>query len=393
LTDKQLATAKSGEFARLYPQRQLANNSVAYTRIPDMVSFLEEWKHLYQSKSGERGIFSRVAAQTKGFENDRRDGSKIIGTNPCGEVLLRSKQLCNLTEVIVRPEDTFETLKSKVKVAATLGTWQASFTKFNYVSTTWEKNCKEEALLGVSLTGLRDHPILGQVNDTAKKWLADLKHIAIHTNKKVATKININRAAAITCVKPSGTVSLLVDSSAGAHVRQTKTGYYLRRVRLSSTDPIFKLLKDQGMEFKCEIGQSPDSCTTWVVEFPCKAPVNVRTKSIETAKEQLEYWQMLRNFWCEHNPSITITVKEDEWLYSAAWVYENFQEIGGLTFFPSSEHTYQLAPFEDIDKKTYEMLVSKFPDINFSKLSEYEKDDLTEGSKEYACVSGSCELR
>jgi len=393
LTDNQMANAKTGNFFDINGQRMLANNSVSYTRKPDIVSFLEEWKHLYKSKSGERGIFNRIAAQKKAAENQRRDETLMIGTNPCGEVLLRNKELCNLTEVVVRPDDTFETLKVKVKLATMMGTWQSSFTNFKYISKEWRDNCDDERLLGVSLTGVRDHKILGHVNDTAKKWLSDLKHVAIAQNKKTAAKLAINRSAAITCVKPSGTVSSLVDSSPGAHVRQTRTGYYIRRVRISATDPLFRMMKDQGVQFKCEVGQSPDNCNTWVLEFPCKAPKTARTKEGETTEEQLAFWKMYRDFWCEHNPSITVTVQEHEWIYAAAWVYDNFDDVGGLTFFPASDHVYQLAPYEDVDEETYNKMVKDSIQIDFTKLSEYEKEDFTEGAKEYACTSGSCELR
>lgn len=392
LTDNQLANAKMGDFYKMHPQRQLANNSVAYTRTPDIVSFIDEWKNLYRSKSGERGIFNRVAAQRKATENHRRDGSKIIGTNPCGEIIMRSKSTCNLTEVIVRPNDDFNSLKRKVQIATMLGTWQASLTNFKYVDSDWKINSREEALLGVSLSGVCDNPILGTVNDTAKKWLSDLKHVAIHTNKKIAIKIGINRAAAITCVKPSGTVSQLVDCAPGLHSRITATGYYIRRVRISVTDPLYKLMKDSGFEMKCEVGQSVESATTFVAEFPCKAPKET-FKQKRNAKEQLEFWKMYHSFWCEHNPSVTITVEENEWLETAAWVYKNFDEIGGLTFLPAADHVYQLAPFEDIDKETYDELIKKFPKIDFSKLSEYEAEDMTTGAKELACAGGACELR
>lgn len=392
LEDRIMANAKTGEFWKQNPQRQLSNNSVAYTRKPDMVSFIEEWKYLYKSKSGERGIFNRIAAQIKAGENHRRDGNLIVGINPCGEILLRSKQLCNLTEVVVRPQDDFNSLKKKVKIATMLGTWQASFTDFKYVDKEWKKNCEEEALLGVSLTGLRDHKIMGCVNDTAKKWLSELKHVAIQTNRKVATQIGINRAAAITCIKPSGTVSSLVNASPGAHTRQTKTGYYIRRVRISATDPLFSLLASQGMNFQCEVGQTYDNCSTYVLEFPECVPKGARTKEGETANEQLEYWNMLRNFWCEHNPSITISVAEDEWLDTAAWVYRHFDEICGLTFLPTSDHVYQLAPYEDIDKDTYNAMVKSMPKIDFSQLHKFEKEDFTIGGKEYACIGGACEL-
>ena len=392
LTDMQMANAKSGEFYNTAPHRAMANNSVSYTRIPDIVSFLEEWKHLYKSKSGERGIFNRVAAVAKANENNRRDGSQVIGTNPCGEILLRSKQLCNLTEVVVRPNDDFDSLKVKVKLATLLGTWQSSLTNFKYIDKKWKENCDEERLLGVSLTGSRDHLILGKVNDKAKKWLSDLKHVSIQTNKKCAAKLEINRSAAITCVKPSGTVSLLVDASPGAHVRQTKSGYYLRRVRISSEDPLFKFLKDKGLRHSCEVGQSPENCNTFVFEFPCKAPKGAKTKNGQTAQEQLEFWKMYRSFWCEHNPSITVEVQESEWLDTAAWVYNNFNEVGGLTFMPATDHIYQLAPYEDIDKDTYDQLAKELPPIDFSELTEYEKEDATQGAQELACTGGSCEI-
>jgi len=311
----------------------------------------------------------------------------------CGEVLLRSKSLCNLTEVVVKPEDDFESLKKKVKVATLLGTWQSTFTKFKFVDKEWKMNCEEERLLGVSLTGLRDHKILGSVNDTAKKWLADLKHVAIQSNKKVSSKIGINRAAAITTVKPSGTVSLLVGSSPGAHVRPTETGYYLRRVRISATDSLYELFKDAGFPMKCENGQTPDNCSTWVLEFPSQAPKGTKLKGDETAQDQLEYWKMLRNFWTEHNPSITINVCEEEWLHTAAWVYKNFDEVGGLTFLPFSDHVYPLAPYEDIDRETYEKLIKALPEISFSKLTDYENNDQTEGAKELACTGDSCEIK
>lgn len=390
LTDNQMANAKMGEFYKIHPHRQLANNSVSYSRKPDIVSFIDEWKNLYRSKSGERGIFNKVAAQKKASENNRRDGSKVIGTNPCGEILLRSKSLCNLTEVIVRPTDTFDTLKRKVQIATMIGTWQASMTNFKFADKDWKINCEEEALLGVSLSGLKDNTILNSVNDTAKKWLSDLKHVAISTNKKVAQKIGINRAAAITCVKPSGTVSQLVDCAPGAHSRITDTGYYVRRVRISVTDPLYKMLKEQGVKMKCEVGQSPDNCNTWVVEFPCKSPM--AHQGVDTALNQLQYWKMLRDFWCEHNPSITIYVAEDEWLETASWVYKNFDDVGGLSFLPASDHVYQLAPYEDISEKEYEKMLAEMPPINFTELNKYEDDDYTEGSKEYACVGDKCAI-
>jgi len=747
LTDNQMANAKMGDFWKINKQRELANNSVAYTRVPDIVSFIDEWKNLDRSKSGERGIFSRVAAQKKASENDRRDGSKVVGVNPCGEVLLTSKETCNLSEVVIRPEDTFETLKRKVIIATMIGTWQSTFTKFKYVDKEWKMNCEEERLLGVSFTGLRDHKVLGNVNDTAKKWLADLKHVAIQTNKKYAEKLGINRAAAITCVKPSGclstdslistsegilelaeigdthgedwqdhdieveqetsyekstkfhvngevptkrvhmqsgivleatpnhkfrvlqngeyqwkelremsigdclpykiggysggslqklikveppycnvkeieqpdildeklayvlglyagdgsthkkgiriagccddmvplkkvgeyisqlfnidcfiyerasgrnadvyanstfllaflkandliknktnnidipllirrspkhiiqafidglfdadgcvssrgykilctisetlarqlpivlralghtcscrlmlptetswgsamryritilkgrngamhksglgnlykdldnigmtefipdivegiedsvahtvdlevpenntyiansyvshnTVSSLVDCSPGAHTRKTKSGCYIRRVRIASNDPLAFLMQDAGMELIQEVG---GDTTRFVLEFPIKAPRGAKVLG-DSALQQLEYWRMVRNFWCEHNPSITIDVREDEWLDVAAWVYSNFEDVCGLTFMPVDDHVYQLAPYEDIDADTYRKMMKEFPEVNFGLLGEYEMEDNTEGGKEYACGGGACDI-
>ena len=393
LTDNEMSNAKIGEFWHTNPQRSLANNSVAYTRKPDIISFIDEWKNLYRSKSGERGIFSRVAAQKKAAENGRRDSSKIAGSNPCGESLLRDHGLCNLTEVVCRPDDTFETLKKKIQIATLMGTWQAGFTKFKYIDKAWKENCEEEALLGVSLTGLRDHKILGSVNDTAKKWLSDLKHVTIATNKRIAQKIGINRSAAITLVKPSGTVSLLVNCAPGAHVRPTETGYYTRRIRIAATDPLCVLMRDAGVPMKPEVGQTAENCTSWVLEFPCNAPKGARLKGQESAREQLEYWKMLRSFYCEHNPSITIYVDEDDWLDTATWVYKNFEDVGGLTFLPNTDHVYQLAPYEDIDWKTYYELNKKVPDLDFTTLSDYEKEDQTTASKELACTGDSCTLR
>lgn len=393
LSDNQMAAAKTGEFWISNSQRRLSNNSVAYTRKPDIISFIDEWKNLIQSGTGERGIFNRIAAVEKANENNRRDGSQVVGINPCGEVLLRSRGLCNLTEVVVRPNDDFDSLKRKVKIATLMGTWQAGFTDFKYIDLEWKRNAEEERLLGVSLTGTRDHPILGVVSDKTKKWLSDLKHIAIAQNKKIAQKIEINRSAAITCVKPSGTVSVLVDSAPGCHMRITKSGHYIRRIRISATDPLFKMLKAQGIPYVCEAGETPDRCSTYVLEFPAKAPKEAILKTdATTVEDQLQYWKMFKDFWCEHNPSVTIYVKEHEWLTTANWVYKNFNEIGGLTFLPDKEHIYQLPPIEDIDKETYDKMIKGFPKIDFTKLLEYEKEDQTIGARELACSGDSCAI-
>lgn len=393
LTNHQMATAKTGEFWINNSQRGLANNSVAYTRKPDILSFLEEWKKLIESNSGERGIFNRVASVNKANENGRRDGSLITGTNPCGEILLRNKQLCNLSEVVVRPGDALDDLKKKVRIAAMIGTIQSTFTHFKFVDKQWTENCEAERLLGVSLTGVRDHLILGRVNDEAKRWLSELKHVAINANKEFAALLGIPASAAVTCVKPSGTVSSLVDSAPGCHKRQTDGTKYIRRVRVSATDPLAQLLKNEGVPYHPEVGQNIENCNTFVFEFPMTAPEGSSSRKNQTAIEQLEFWKMYRDYWCEHNPSITISVRESEWIETAAWVYKNFDNVGGLSFLPHSDFVYELAPYESVDEETYNKLMSQFPkDIDFSKLSFYEKEDHTEGAKEYACVGDKCDV-
>lgn len=397
LDDQLMSTAKSGEFWNMNPQRFLANNSAIYERKPDMFTFIKEWQKIVESNSGERGIINRHALISKVKENSRRNPDNTFVLNACGETILRGEHkkggggICNLTEVVVRPSDDFESLKEKVKIATMIGTWQASFTNFKFLRPGWKINAEEERLLGVSLTGVRDHKILNHVNDTAKKWLSDLKHVAIATNKKISQKIGINRATAITLNKPSGTTSQLVNSSSGIHTRYAN--YYIRRVRISATDPLFKMLREQGVPFNYEVGQSTENCSTFVLDFPQKAPQQSVLKNDVDAIEQLNYYLMYRDFWCEHQPSATIYVKENEWLKVGSWVYDNFDKLGGITFLPSENHVYELAPYEEITKEKYEELIKKFPKIDFSKLSEYEIEDNTIGSKEYACAGGACELK
>ena len=403
LTDMRMRRAKEGEFWIQQPQRMLSNNSVAFTEKPDMMAFIEEWTALMKSGTGERGIVNRVAL--KKSVPERRDSNWEFGTNPCGEIVLRPRQFCNLTEVVVRPEDTLEDLCKKVKHATILGCLQSTLTDFKFLSEEWKKNCEEERLLGVSLTGLMDHPWL-QSRDIltmdyidgkagcypeAALWLHEMKKVAIDTAKVWSEALGINMPAAITCVKPSGTVSQLVNTASGLHPRYSK--YYIRRVRVTYTDPLCKLLMTKGVPCNPEVGQTWKDCTTVVFDFPIKSPDGSVFRNDRTALEQLEYWKMLKVYWCEHNPSVTIYVKDSEWLEVGAWVYKNWDLIGGLSFLPYDGGNYQLAPYEEITKEKYEELVKEFPqEIDYTELTRWEKEDETQGSKEYACVAGACEL-
>jgi ribonucleoside-diphosphate reductase alpha chain len=389
LNDKQIATAKSGEFWTSNPHRSMSNNSAVYAGRPDMASFMREWIMLIESGSGERGIFNRVGAVEQMKASGRREAWKDLGTNPCAEILLRDAEFCNLTEVVVRPNDNLDSLREKVRLATALGMWQATMTKFPYIRQQWRKNCEEERLLGVSLSGIMDNPVLNNINDKAKKWFADLKHTAIHEAKKWSKILEINMPAAITCVKPSGTVSQLVDCASGIHPRYAP--YYTRRVRISATDPLFSMLRDQGVPCSPELGQEAKTASTWVLEFPVASPKNAKTRCDFTALEQLEHWKMVKEFWCEHNPSITVYVDDSEWLDVGAWVYRNFDYVTGISFLPKQNHVYLLAPYEEIDEDAYMGLKESFPKIDYSQLSKYENEDNTEGAKTYACVGDSCE--
>jgi len=388
LDDVEMREAKNGQFYLQNQQRAMANNSAAYNEKPTVDVFLNEWNNLVKSGSGERGIWNRGSLKAqlpvrrwKLFEKDMHKS----GVNPCGEIVLKSKEFCNLTEVCARKEDTEETLMEKVRIGAILGTYQATLTNFGYLSPEWKKNCEEEALLGVSITGQWDCPALRNPNTFRK-----LKEVAIETNREYAARFGIRPSAAITCVKPSGNTSQLFNSSSGMHPRHAP--YYIRRVRIEGHNPIFKMLKEAGVPYFPEVGQSIDTATTFVLEFPIKAPDKSVFKDDMTAIEQLEYWKMVKENFTEHNPSTTISVGDGEWLEVANWVYSNWNLVGGLSFLPRSNHVYRLAPYEEITKEEYDDRVKKFPDIDFAKLVLYEMQDETQGAKELACVSGVCEV-
>ena len=307
-----------------------------------------------------------------------------------GEIILRDCSTCNLSEVIVRAGDSLESLRRKVKVAVMFGCWQATFTKYPFVRPLWADNCSEERLLGVSLTGIMDNPVLNNVSDRMKRWLGDLRATAISECEKWCKKLDINMSVAITTVKPSGTTSLLTDSSSGIHPRHSQ--YYIRRYRISATDPLFKMLADQGVPYQPETGQDISSASTMVLEFPTAAPKGAKTRHDFTAMQQLEHWKAVKDFWCEHNASVTISVDENEWLDTAAWVYNNFDDVCGISFLPKSNHVYLLAPYTEISKEEYKELYSKFPKIDYTQLSKYEEADNTEGSKAAACLGDRCEI-
>ena len=389
LDDREMRRAKFGQFYTNEPQRMMANNSAVYNEKPSNIEFMDEWITLMKSGSGERGIFNRGSLikqmpdrRWKVFEKDL----DTSGVNPCGEIILKSKQFCNLSEIVARAEDTEKTLLEKAKIASILGTYQSSLTNFNYLSDDWKKHCEEERLLGVSITGQWDCKV---VRDNPK-LLQKLKALVIKTNKEYSKKIGVKESTCTTCVKPSGTVSQLVDSSSGMHPRHAE--YYIRRVRISATDSLFKMMKDQGVPYHPEVGQSKESANTYVLEFPVKSPAKSVYKNDLTAIQQLEHWKEVKINYTEHNPSVTVSVGEDEWIETGNWVYENWDIVGGLSFLPRSNHVYKLAPYEEIDKKTYDDMVKRFGDIDFSKIVTYEKQDETEGAKEMACVAGLCEL-
>jgi ribonucleoside-diphosphate reductase alpha chain len=396
LSDDRMRHAKSGQWWSNHPEFALANNSVSYTEKPDGETFMREWLALVESKSGERGIFNREASQRQAEANGRRDGAYAFGTNPCSEIILRDRQFCNLSEVVVRSTDTFEDLKEKVKIAAILGTLQATLTDFRYLSKKWKDNTEEEALLGVSLTGIMDHPILSgtkglidqQHTASLEQVLQELKEVAIETNKEWADRLGINQSAAITCVKPSGTVSQLVDSASGIHPRYSD--YYIRTVRADKKDPLARMMKDAGFPVEDDV-MKPDS--TYVFSFPMKAPEGSVFRNDRTAIEQLEQWLTYQRHWCEHKPSVTIYVKDDEWMEVGAWVYKYFDEMSGVSFLPHSDHTYQQAPYQEITKEEYENALSNMPQgVDWAALKEYEESDHTVGSQTMACSGGSCEI-
>ncbi len=387
LSDGRMAHAKSGSWWENEGQRALANNSAAYTEKPDMETFMREWLALVESKSGERGIFSRVAANKHVEKNGRRETGHEWGTNPCSEIILRPYQFCNLTEVVVRHSDNIDELKRKVRLATILGTIQSTFTKMPYLRKIWQKNTEEERLLGVSLTGIMDNYLLSKTIDSTR-WLAEMKKVAIDTNAEYADKLGIEHSSAITCVKPSGTVSQLVDSASGIHARHSE--YYIRTVRGDNKDPLTQFMKDSGIPAEPCV-MKPDATT--VFSFPMRSPVGAITRNDMTALEQLALWKNYALAWCEHKPSVTITVRDAEWMEVGAWVYENFDICSGISFLPHSDHTYAQAPYQDITKEEYEELYEKMPkEIDWAALSLYEKEDTTSGSQTLACTAGACEI-
>jgi ribonucleoside-diphosphate reductase alpha chain len=385
IQDDRMRNAKSGSWWMTEPQRALSNNSACYTRTPDMALFMTEWKSLYDSKSGERGIFNRQAAKDKDEQSGRRDIDHDFGTNPCSEIILRPYQFCNLTEVVVRATDSEKDLMKKVKLATILGTFQSSLTDFKYIRKIWKSNTEEERLLGVSLTGIMDSTVTNKPKDG---FLNELKQSTIDTNKEFAKKLKIPQSTAITCVKPSGTVSQLVDSASGIHTRHNP--YYIRTVRCDKKDPLTQLMIDKGVPHEPDVTK-PDS--VMVFSFPTESPKGSITRNDKTAIEQLELWLKYQREWCEHKPSVTISVKEHEWMEVGAWVYKHFNEVSGISFLPYTDHVYKQAPYQDITREEYLEWKKKMPKtIDFSLLSEYESEDNTTGSQELACTGGVCEL-
>ena len=388
LSDDRMRVAKSGQWWEDNGQRALANNSACYTEKPEIGIFMDEWKSLYDSKSGERGIFNRQSAKEQAGRNGRRDNDWDFGTNPCSEIILRSKQFCNLSEVVIRATDDMKTLKEKVKFATILGTFQSTLVNFKYLTRDWKKNTEEERLLGVSLTGIMDNTLTNGKEPGLDKRLDELRKVAIATNAEWADKIGIQQSVSITCVKPSGTVSQLVDSASGIHARHNP--YYIRTVRADKKDPLAMYMRDAG--FPCEDDvMKPDH--TYVFSFPMKAPEGAVMRQDMTAIEQLELWLVYQKHWCEHKPSVTISVKEDEWFEVGAWVYKHFDWMSGVSFLPYSEHVYKQAPYQDCDSVVYQRELDKMPkNIDWTKLSAYETTDMTEGAQELACVAGGCEI-
>lgn len=401
LSNREMAHAKAGFWWEENGQRALANNSVSYSKRPDIGTFMKEWLSLYDSKSGERGIFNRDAARQKVLENGRRDGDHEFGCNPCSEIILRPYQFCNLSEVIVRATDTIETLLHKVRLATTLGTFQSTLTNFKYLRKVWENNTAEERLLGVSLTGIMDHSVLSKTVDSPR-WLVKMRQAAVTQNAYVAEQIGINPSTAITCVKPSGTVSQLTDSASGIHARHNP--YYIRTVRGDNKDPLTQFLISKGVPNEPDV-MKPDNTT--VFSFITRSPHGATCRNDMTAIQQLELWKVYAMHWCEHKPSVTISVKEHEWLEVGAWVYEHFDLVSGISFLPFSDHTYKQAPYQDITKEEYEGKFQKVEtsegniinvdmnmpiDIDWMDMAQFETHDTTNGNRELACSAGACEI-
>lgn len=389
LDDDDIRDAKAGQFWNTNPQRSLANNSAVYTQKPSNEEFMDEWVSLVKSKSGERGIFNRDSLKNtlpeRRLKQFKANNDIQWGTNPCGEIILQPKQFCNLSEIIAREGDDIASLKRKIKVATILGTYQATLTDFPYLSKKWKENCDKERLLGVSITGQWD---CDMVRDA--KVLKTLRNESIRINKLYAKRFGTPESTCITCVKPSGNASSTVNASSGMHPRHAP--YYIRRVRIAATDSLFKMLKDQGVPYHPEVGQSPEGATTYVIDFPVKSPKSDFYKDTITALDQLEHWKLVKENFTEHNPSTTISVGDDEWIKVANWVYENWDIVGGLSFLPRSDHVYQLAPYEEINKEQFEELSKRWEGIDFSKIVTYEAEDETENKKELACVAGVCSI-
>ena len=388
LNDERMRDAKTGAWWEANAQRALANNSAVYKERPEVGTFMKEWLSLYNSKSGERGIFNRDAAKrTVSKLGDRRNANYEFGTNPCSEIILRDREFCNLSEVVVRADDTEETLKNKVRLATILGTWQASLVDFRYLSSEWRKNCEEEALLGVSLTGILDNTLMRGNNNGLQNLLNGLREYAVSVNEKWANRLKISPAAAITCVKPSGTVSQLTDAASGIHARHNP--YYIRTVRADRKDPLCQFMIDKGFPAEPCV-MKPDS--VMVFSFPMKSPDKCITRNDMTAIEHLDLWLTYQNNWCEHKPSITVTVKEHEWVEVGAWVYKHLDAVSGISFLPHSDHSYKQAPYQDCTKEEYEALLKRIPEVDWTELKTYEKEDNTSGTQTYACSANSCEI-
>jgi len=389
LSDERMRHAKSGRWYDTEGQRALANNSAAYSEKPDIGIFMAEWLALYDSKSGERGIFSREASKAQAAKNERRDPDHEFGTNPCSEIILRNRQFCNLSEIITRPGDDMKSLRKKVRLATILGTMQSSLTNFKYISSTWKKNCEEERLLGVSLTGIMDHELTNGKRDGLAERLEELKEIAVSTNKEWAKKLGIGQSTAVTCVKPSGTVSQLVDAASGIHSRHNP--FYIRTVRADKKDPLAQMMVKAGFPVEDDVMQVDHN---HIFSFPVQAPKNAVFRNDYTAIDQLNHWLIYQRHWCEHKPSCTVSVREDEWLKVGAWVYEHFDEISGLSFLPLTDHIYRQAPYQDCTKEEYQEFRSKMPkDVDWTLLSKYESTDQTIGSQELACSAATgCEV-
>ena len=388
LSDGRMRHAKSGNWWETAGHRALANNSVCYTEKPDSETFMREWLALVESKSGERGVFNRQACKVLAERSGRRDPDHEFGTNPCSEISLRPYQFCNLTEVVVRATDSLRDIKDKVEVATILGTIQSTYTKFPYLRKIWQRNTEEERLLGVSLTGVMDNPIMTSANKNLARDLESLKEYAVYVNSVWSKSLGVEQSTAVTCCKPSGTVSQLVDSASGIHARHSL--HYIRTVRGDNKDPLTQFMKSKGIPFEPCV-MKPDSTT--VFSFPIAAPRRSITRNDMTAIQQLEMWLVYQRHWTEHKPSVTITVKDNEWMEVGAFVYKNFDEMSGVSFLPHSDHSYQQAPYQDCNKKDYEILKSIMPNkIDWSELSAFEAEDTTKSSQTFACTGEVCEM-